>query len=76
MKKVMSVFLVLTNLLFCLTGCVDYSSLEDTYTKAFQLIAQGEYEDAEKLFMELGDYKDSKEQLNNFYLGEESNTAT
>ena len=36
------------------------------YSKAFELISHGEYEEAYEIFKSLGKFKDSQEQLNNF----------
>ncbi|MBE6608636.1 MAG: RHS repeat protein [Ruminococcaceae bacterium] len=58
MKKIISILLLVCFAIGCLTSCSNMK-----YEKALELIENGEYEEAYAIFEELGDYKDSKEQI-------------
>ncbi len=78
MKKIFALFLAFVCVLFFgLTSCNNSNKgevnqeteQENQYNQAFELIKTKDYEGAYKIFKELGDYKDSKEQLNRFKWG-------
>lgn len=52
-KKILTIVMLFT-LLLCLAGCSS-----GDYKKATQLMQEGKYEEAEKIFTELADYEDS-----------------
>lgn len=59
MRKIVAMMLALTMALV-LGGCAG-----SDYKKALELFEQGQYEEAKSVFEELGDYRDSKEQVSN-----------
>ena len=78
MKKIFALLLAVS-LCFCLFGCDFINGVTDTvegllnpekgdkYDEALDLIGEGKYEDAYAIFEELGDFKDSEEQLAKFH---------
>lgn len=78
MKKIFALLLAVS-LCFCLFGCDFINGVTDAvegllnpengdkYDEALDLIGEGKYEDAYAIFEELGDFKDSEEQLAKFH---------
>ena len=79
MKKFICSILAFLILALCITGCASSSKKNgtttgeatqdprtDRYNEAFSLIQEGKLEEAYDVFLELGDFMDSKKQLENF----------
>ena len=62
MKKVY-LFLIIPVLSLCLFGC-ENKELKENYDHGVKLIENKEWERATTVFKDLGDYKDSKDKLN------------
>ena len=71
MKKILALLIVLCLLAPCLVAC-DSAKYDD----AKALIEEGKYEEAYAILTELGDYKDAKAMLANFYYIPVSGTYT
>ena len=63
MKKILALLIVLCLLASCLVACDSGARYDD----AKALIEEGKYEEAYAILADLGDYKDAKELLANFY---------
>lgn len=62
MKKFVCLFILICMLSLCLVSC---NSIR--YNEALDLIAEGNYEAAHKMFEKLDSYKDAKKQLKYFH---------
>ena len=81
MKKLFSILLLVSRLIVCLSSCdllnningITSSNNETSkenaqkYEHAFELIEGGDYAAAYEIFCELGDYKDSQDQVKKFH---------
>ena len=68
MKKIVSILLVLATLIPCLVSCdIGKNNIEKQYQEALQHIEDKNYEDAYKIFLTLGDYKDTEKYLSYFH---------
>lgn len=74
MKKIICVFMIVCITLLCLVSCnravyqqtQGESEQQTRYNEAFTFIDKGDYTAAYEIFNELGNYKDSQEQLSRF----------
>ena len=62
MKRFITILLLVVMTALCLSACNSRK-----YDDAFELINNGDYDAAFEIFSELGDYKNAREELENFY---------